>query len=366
MSSCPICLPPSLKSTQLCLHWGNEPTQKRKLICDELGNKLECSFLLLLQLIIIQPLCSNLGRKCWQTVMFACRGLKAVSRRRYCRRHQAPHELRSYELEERSWVMQGELVLWRGESKGNEWKWKCRWEECLPATAAAARLPPPKHQCSALLLVFSILFPTWNKRQLLNSLLAYETMAFNHLKVYVIEISTESFPKSIGQKCIKSKMGYLTITSTIKEDWIDDFSFYTYFVKLKWKSRKLIVCRVPPASLSLDLTDTRACCCCCSNQLGIIIPWGLHEVLGGLRQHLLVVHTSFPPTTTFSRRCRRFPLHGGWWNAPHTLPQFGPFKSKWDKRNVHRYVSGIGPYLFGNNIIFHNNLLSFSLCVFSS
>ena len=54
------------------------------------------------------------------------------------------------------------------------------------------------------------------------------------------------------------------------------------------------VCRVPPASLSLDLTDTRACCCCCSNQLGIIIPWGLHEVLGGLRQHLLVVHTSFP------------------------------------------------------------------------
>ena len=48
-------------------------------------------------------------------------------------------------------------------------------------------------------------------------------------------------------------------------------------------------------SLSLDLTDTRACCCCCSNQLGIIIPWGLHEVLGGLRQHLLVVHTSFPP-----------------------------------------------------------------------
>ena len=49
-------------------------------------------------------------------------------------------------------------------------------------------------------------------------------------------------------------------------------------------------------SLLLDLTDTRACCCCCSNQLGIIIPWGLHEVLGGLRQHLLVVHTSFPPT----------------------------------------------------------------------
>lgn len=24
-------------------------------------------------------------------------------------------------------------ALWRGESKGNEWKWKCRWEECLPA-----------------------------------------------------------------------------------------------------------------------------------------------------------------------------------------------------------------------------------------
>ena len=61
------------------------------------------------------------------------------------------------------------------------------------------------------------------------------------------------------------------------------------------KKKKLIVCRVPPASLSLDLTDTRACCCYCSNQLGIIIPWGLHEVLGGLRQHLLVVHTSFPP-----------------------------------------------------------------------
>lgn len=27
--------------------------------------------------------------------------------------------------------------------------------------------------------------------------------------------------------------------------------------------------------------------CYCSNQLGIIIPWGLHEVLRGLRQHLL-------------------------------------------------------------------------------
>ena len=57
----------------------------------------------------------------------------------------------------------------------------------------------------------------------------------------------------------------------------------------------------PPGSLSLslllDLTDTRACCC--SNQLGIIIPWGLHEVLRGLRQHLLVVHTSFPPTYSF-------------------------------------------------------------------
>ena len=52
-------------------------------------------------------------------------------------------------------------------------------------------------------------------------------------------------------------------------------------------------------SHSLDLTDTRACCCCCSNQLGIIIPWGLHEVLRGLRQHLLVVHTSFPPTYSF-------------------------------------------------------------------
>ena len=159
--------------------------------------------------------------------------------------------------------------------------------------------------------------------------------------MYVIEISTESFPKSISQKCIKSKMGYLTITSTIKEDWIDDFSFYKYFVKSEWKSRKLIVCMQSSTSLSLslDLTDTRACCCCCSNQLGIIIPWGLHEVLGGLRQHLLVVHTSFPPTTTFSRR---HPTHGGRWNTPHTLPQFGPFKSKWDKRNVHRYVSGIG------------------------
>ena len=55
-------------------------------------------------------------------------------------------------------------------------------------------------------------------------------------------------------------------------------------------------CTSSSLSHSLDLTDTRACCCCCSNQLGIIIPWGLHEVLGGLRQHLLVVHTSFPPT----------------------------------------------------------------------
>ena len=98
------------------------------------------------------------------------------------------------------------------------------------------------------------------------------------------------------------------------------------------------VCRVPPASLSLDLTDTRACCCCCSNQLGIIIPWGLHEVLGGLRQHLLVVHTSFPPTTTFSRRRRRrhhrirHPTHSGWWNTPHTLPQFWTFQIRMRKQ----------------------------------
>ena len=41
--------------------------------------------------------------------------------------------------------------------------------------------------------------------------------------MYVIEISTEFIPNSIGQKCIKSKMGHLTITSTIKDDWIDDF-----------------------------------------------------------------------------------------------------------------------------------------------
>ena len=86
-------------------------------------------------------------------------------------------------------------------------------------------------------------------------------------------------------------------TLGVRSPWVNRWLFILQiFCEIGMKIKKTdSVCRVPPASLSLDLTDTRACCCCCSNQLGIIIPWGLHEVLGGLRQHLLVVHTSFPP-----------------------------------------------------------------------
>ena len=146
--------------------------------------------------------------------------------------------------------MQGELVLWRGESKGNEWKWKCRWEECLPATAAAARLPPPQHQCSALQLVFSILFPTRNKRQLLNCLLMKQILDLN-----VCDWNIHWVLSKVNRS--NQKMGYLTITSTIKEDWIDDFSFYKYFVKSEWKSRKLIVCAEFHQPLSHSTWRTR-------------------------------------------------------------------------------------------------------------
>ena len=152
MSPCPICLRRSWKvRSSVCIgQWTN--VKNRKLICDELGNKLECSFLLLLQLII-QPLCSNLRRKCWQTVMFACRDLKAVYRRR--RAATAAATRRRIEVvwarrEKLSYAGRASIVTWRKQRKWVEMKMQMRRMfagHCRGGALAAATAPV---QCIAV------------------------------------------------------------------------------------------------------------------------------------------------------------------------------------------------------------------------
>ena len=169
-------LPPSLKSTQLCLHWAMNQREKTEAnlwwIRQQAGMLLLASpsslssfshFVAIYEENVDKLSCLHVEASKLYTAAAAAADTAAATRRRI--------EVVWARREKLSYAGRASIVTWRKQRKWVEMKMQMRRMFAGHCRGASAGLPPPEHQCSALQLVFSILFPTRNKRKLLNCLL---------------------------------------------------------------------------------------------------------------------------------------------------------------------------------------------------